>query len=312
MSLVIADRTGGQVPLLKHAIMEWMLERVAANGNVRGDLYDIATTTHAAIANVSRALWDLQKQGLLTFHERKREGSNGHGSTTVLTGFALTTRGREWTRGKGYMDDLARVDVMSPQDLNPDAVAGFVIRDVVEEINLTVPPAQALANLLRRAPNGGPVKIRRANELLGYQRESTALYSLVKANPEAFRIKDGAVTFIGPSDWHAPDSHRNAPRVDKRNPASEPEPEREVEQDVVPVPVMVEPFVKPPMHPPSDYPAIDALVAREHKRLKAEEAAKTLESIGMDEQALAVLAAFPALSDLEADVLRLALFLGWA
>lgn len=132
---VEADRFGGQVPLLKHSIMQWLqLAHQRSGGHIHGDSYDIANDTRASATNVSRALWDLQKQGLLTFSERKRSGINGHGSSTMLTRFQLTPVGLTWSASKATMTDMVGVGTYTEADINPSLLRELQEHEVAEAI----------------------------------------------------------------------------------------------------------------------------------------------------------------------------------
>jgi hypothetical protein len=397
---------GGQVPLLKHAIMVWLqTEHAKTSGRIHGDTYSVAEATRGSVTNVHRALWDLQKQGLITFRERKGEGSNGHGSTTILTHFTLTQRGIGWTSDKSAVEDFA-ADI-TREDLNPAMVAeidaermaaevrragahakadvvvarareandrmpppqctcgydaGTVLRKVehlrdcpwaqamsaraaavniaAEALVKGVPaevvasgiesvvaasrapldltgltPPNALATFLRHT--GHPVRILDANLRLGYARESTAIYSLIRLNPGIFRNEGGKVSFIGPEDWVAPVKdkagrtlvHHRPPRIPQTplvreaiaSVALDHDPE-EGTQSLPPV----------TLHLPSLGPEITSLMTRAGKRAKVAEAVAALEAAGLDDDALTVMGRIPDDTTLEREVLALVQALGYA
>ena len=312
---------GGQVPLLKHAVMAWLQKNRADNGRIHGDTYNIAADTRAAVPNVLRACWDLQKQGLITFRERKNAGTNGHGATTVLNHFELTSKGIEWTPDRAVIADLTDISTNTWDDLNPDYVAESAVDDVAEamkdeasvaaldrvrEALSPLPPVVALERVLRM--RGKPMHIiHELNPLLGYHAKSTAIYSLVRQNPEAFHIKDARVHLDAPEGWQ--------PRYDvtvksgrARHPVlaeaqasvaldGETQVASSVSDDAQPQ--------RPQLQLPELGPEITALMAREVKRAKVQEAVAALEAAGLDDDALTVLGRIPDDSALEREVIAL-------
>src|SRR5262252_3026962 len=87
-------------PLLKHRIIT-LLQTANATGHIANgiDSVSLSHDSKATVGNVNRALWSLQKQGLVTFRERKNGNANGesHASAAILTHFRLTEAGRAWT-----------------------------------------------------------------------------------------------------------------------------------------------------------------------------------------------------------------------
>ena len=325
---------GGQVPLLKHACMAWLQRNRAMNGRILGDSYNIADDTKAAVSNVTRALWDLQKQGLVTFRERKNAGTNGHGSQTVLNHFELTPKGLDWTPDKAVLDDLTSVPTNTLDDLNPAFLNEA--EDVADEMKAEsrekaialardalsqMPPAVALERVLRHA--GRPMHIiRELNPLLGYYAQSTAIYSLVRKNPEAFHIKDARVHLDAPEGWEpAYDTSINYGRTRKEPSAALMAEARasvalDGETQVVET---VKPERVARTHPLDDpdfralvaidlangYPEIKALMERESKRAKVAEAVAALEAAGLEDDALVVLGRIPDDTPLEREVIAL-------
>jgi DNA-binding PadR family transcriptional regulator len=333
MAMVYNDKrpTGGQVPLLKHAIMQWLLAQQNEHGYIRGDSYDVVKHTRASVPNVARALWDLQKAGLVTFNERKRQGTNGHASTTVLQHFTLTPTGLKWTAEKAFVDDMAHIDSMTMQDVNPSLRDEIDAQDMATEIQMNVSPPQALANLLKRTPSRS-LKVLRANDLLGYAHQSTAIYALKKAYPAIFKIESGRVYFTGPEDWKAPTGighgRNRAPNIMA---AVQREAEASVALDhddkegthyvgdghphddpTTGVGQGGEQAVSADGSAPSTErlplplgPEITALLARAERRAKVAEAVAALEAAGLDDDALTVMGRIPDDSPLEQEVLAL-------
>ena len=308
---------GGQVPLLKHACMAWLQKNLKDNGRIHGDSYNIAADTKAAVPNVVRALYDLQKQGLVTFRERKHAGTNGHGSQKVLNHFELTPKGIEWTADKAIVADIETVATNTWDDLNPEYVAADATERVAQDMAVEavvkaldgMKPADALKAVLSRT---GPLPIRKANVLLGYHRGSTALYSIVRSYPEAFKRENAEVSFIGPDDWKAPTQGGARQRL-AVDPALVEEARASVALDGDTQ--VVEPVAAPEDDPGfraivaidlvGAYPAISALMARAEKRTKVQAAVAILEEQGLDEEALLVMSRIPDDTDLEAEIITL-------
>ena len=314
---------GGQVPLLKHACMAWLQKNRGDNGRIHGDSYNIAADTRASISNVLRALWDLQKMGLITFRERKRAGTNGHASTSVLTHFELTPKGLEWTADKAVVDDLTTVPTNTWDDLNPAYVSETDVEDVADEMKdesrqkaldavhaavATMPPVVALERVLRFY--GKPMHIiRELNPVLGYFATSTAIYSLVRKNPEAFHIKGGYVHLDAPEGWkpayEAPS--KGAPRKDPLLEEARASVALDGETQVVEsTPISDEIDAAFSAAPQLELgPEIRALMDRAGKRVKVAEAIAILEAAGLEEDALSVMTRIPDDTPLEQEVIAL-------
>jgi hypothetical protein len=338
------EHSGGQVPLLKHAIMQYLLDhRRGDRGHVASDIntYTFVEATKASPPNVNRALWDLQGLGLITFRESKRSGTNGHSSTTVLDRMGLTPKGLGWTAEKAVLTDLPSVSTLSDDDMNPALMAEAAVDDVtrqmtrhglVTKVNRIVEgkepwmvpagdtPPMALLHYLQW--RGSPAPITEANIALGYNRKSTALYSIVSSYPEAFVRSEGRITLIAPPDWQ-PKSHSSGSRRketllirgryvgplpspvpvdDKPIPPTSPIPPTPVVDPIAEKPVL---SVSAPEASLVIGPQISALMDREAKRAAVAVAVQALESAGLDDVALQALAAVPDDSPLEAEVVAL-------
>lgn len=325
MSLIMNEdpTVGGQVPLLKHAVMAW-LQAHDTGKEVSGDTYAIAGATRAAVPNVTRALYDLQKQGLVTFRERKNGGAAGH-HQTVLTHFELTERGKAWTKEKGALSDMAHRDDLTADDFNPafvdevnaERVAEDMQRDATSAAMATVHealkamhPALALERVLKA--RGRPMHIiRELNPILGYDRASTAVYSLARSYPHAFRIQQAQVSLIGEVGEVKDQRGGPKPRVRHAEQPEQPEPSPvpdEIRQKITGAYLegrAVEAHLHQPYPLPELGPEITTLMAREAKRMKVAEAVAALEAAGLEDDALTVMGRIPDDSPLEREVITL-------
>jgi hypothetical protein len=127
--------TGGMTPLLKQRLMVWFLEHKQAGGDIARlvDSAHLSEVTGATVTNVNRALWSLQKQGLITFREQKNGGS-GHSSGTFLSRFHLTPKGLAWDADTAVLADLAHKDDVQDGDLDPTFVRGVETDEVADEM----------------------------------------------------------------------------------------------------------------------------------------------------------------------------------
>jgi hypothetical protein len=309
-------------PLLKHALMTWLQD----HPDEHPDTLALAKTAGVLPGGINRALWDLQKNGLVTFRERKHQ--NGGGNTThtldVMANVALTPKGKDWKPSTSQiMSDLG-VDRPPEEDWNPEFVKGAVAEDIAMKMEVEqadrmletlrkMPPAKALETVLRA--RGKPVKIRSMNSLLGYHAKSTAIYSLVRFNPEAFHIQGGYVHLDAPEGWEPKSGSVNAGR--HRAPsATDKVADFIVGMTAAPLieearasvvldgeTQSVEPVVIPPTIDAHQYPEIAMLLIRGQKRTKVAEAVAALEAAGLDDIALSALAAVPDDTPLEAEVI---------
>ena len=345
MSLVISEPTltRGQVPLLKHAVMAWLQEhRESGSGTIHGDTEAIAGATKAAVPNVIRAVYDLQKQGLVTFRERKNAGSAGHHST-VLDHFELTPKGRDWTSERAVMSDMANREMLTYEDVNPAFIDTIVAEDVAGDITTEaredarkritealsqMTPAKALERVLRA--RGKPMRIRDLNPLLGYHVVSTAVYSIVRNNPEAFLIQKAHVRLIAPEGWEPKNAAqggrtRIAPDGVFRTASRDYGPDGKVlhgstvssvsdgiaEHMTTPGPSSASGVIHE-IHEHENHelrpalgPEITALMTREVKRAKVAEAVVLLEAAGLEDDSIQVQLRIPDDTTLEREVIDL-------
>ncbi len=308
-------------PLLKHALMSWLQD----HPDEHPDTLALAKTAGVLPGGINRALWDLQKNGLVTFRERKHRSGGGNGGHTldVMDNVALTPKGKEWKPSTAQiMSDLG-TDRPPEDDWNPAFVQGAVAEEIALKMEVEhadrmietlrrMPPAKALETVLRA--RGKPVKIRSLNSLLGYHAKSTAIYSLVRFNPEAFHIQGGYVHLDAPEGWVPAAGHTGYTR-------RKPSVTDKIADHIVGItatPESVEAVAPTPVIPPTPTqreapigPLMTDLMAREQKRAKVAEAVSALEAAGLDEVALTALAASPDDTPLEAEVVAFLKALGW-
>jgi hypothetical protein len=277
---------------LRSRVIDWLIDHRGDGNGIKGDMYDIARDTRAQPPEVTKTLWDLRQSGIVTFHERKGEGIDGHGSTTVLTDFYLTPKGRAIERAPiGFrLDDPGEAEPWQADDS----------------------PVGRLFELMK----GGSLTISDANVRLGYPRKSTAIYAIAKSNPGGFAVGNGRVAYEGGNDWR-PRANRNpkmAPRRSPLPPFVPPSPEF-----TIGVPMMREAKASvaldhdpevgtQSLHPvsivlPDLKPEMAALWKREQQRAQVAIAVEALESVGLDDAALLVLGAVPSDNPLEAEVI---------
>jgi hypothetical protein len=323
------------VPLLKHGVMVWLqAAEERGNGRIHGDMYTMAAELKATPAHTRKVLYDLQKLGYVTFRERKHEGTDGHGATDVLVRFALTPKGKAWTADKGTLEDLTTVTTNMPEDLNPTFMEQAAIDEVAEDlqreriVRAFTPetwrdktyryraegdaPIAALTRLLRGKP---PMRIREANIALGYYPGSTALYALSKSNG-GFTIKGGSISYTGGLDWvptKEGSAHSGRPRLAPETPlVRETEASDEQRTDL---PTLNGDDATSDAGTLTNLlplgPELTALMQREAKRSKVQEAVVLLEAAGLEEDALNALSRIPDDTLQERETLALLHALGY-
>jgi hypothetical protein len=279
--------------------------------------------------DVNETLWQLQKQQIVTFKERK--GPKG----SVITHIRITDSALN-----GAPLNIIRNVVRTDDEVIGEAIdTALVARDIRRGATV-----QALTDLLRH--HGNVMKVREASVLLGKDRLSTAIYSIAKNNPRLFRIERGSVRFLGPSIQptgevktyhHTPCTNRDlAPEwcvehdslwmrgdmfcvrewerrdrpVDR--PVTEAGADAQNDASTTPAEPIVDDLPAILVPPTLDrFPNIRALMAEWGSQAAARRAADILSDAGLDSLAITVLDAVRSLSPLEDEVLDLAAKLGW-
>jgi hypothetical protein len=217
-------------------------------------------------------------------------------------------RGCPWAAQQEAMAKAVRAADVKPVvrgEVTPEDFAQRIIEQGEEarppfRLDKSMTPGDALFAYLKHM--GGRAKIvPHANEALGYYAKSTALYSMVRTNPEGFAIEQGWIILKDdrPAGWK-PNTQKSHTQRTTSTPTS----------DEAPAPVAV---------PSQDasfrelvaldlagaYPHISALMEREQKRSKVAEAVAALEAAGLEDDALTVLGRIPDDTPLEQEVITL-------
>jgi hypothetical protein len=225
-------------------------------------------------------------------------------------------RGCPWAAQQEAMAKAVRAADVSPVvkgEQTPEDFAKHIIEQGEQarppfRLDKSMEPGDALFAYLKHM--GGRAKIvPEANVALGYDPKSTALYSIVRGNPEGYAIEKGWIMLKDdrPAGWKpkTQKSHnRFRPERVVSTPTSDDDPRPHVaigtvtSQDAGFRALVAIDLAE-------GYPAIKQLMEREGKRAKVSEAVAALEAAGLEDDALTVLGRIPDDTPLEREVIAL-------